>query len=521
MRLFRRAIVIALACLFIGAGGSIQNANENISFALDIVYVDDDYNSSTLGWGYTHFDNIQDGIDVIDENGTVFVYNGVYNETLLVNKTINITGVDKLTTIIDGYGYTDVIYITADNVNVSGFTIKNGSPSGNYSGTGVHIRSNYTNISNNIIDSNNIHGIFIASYINNTIFGNTISANQNGIYVFDSRNHRLINNNIFSNSDSGIHLHQSSKNIIIGNDISQNEDAGGIYLGAQSNNNIIKDNNIYSNEFGINSVFTFNNSIYHNNILNNNQNAYDDQYNFWDNGIEGNFWSDYTGSDIDGDGIGEEPYDILGGDAQDRYPFVEDTGWLQTPIANFDYSPQYPGSNESVVFNASKSYDNDGNIVLYEWDFNDDDIYEKTGITVYNFWSISGLFDVTLKITDDEGLINTKTRSIYVEPPALKIESIQGGFSKLTIDISNTWDMIVKDISCFVEIKGGILGNIDIMKSSAILTIGPYGEIQVIANTPIFSFGYIDINVTVDAFNAKITTKQTEGFLFGPFVNIL
>ena len=267
MILFRKTIVLAIACLFIGAGG-IPNANETISFALDMVYVDDDYNASTSGWGYSHFDNIQDGIDAIDENGTVFVYGGVYNETLIVNKTINITSTDKINTIIDGEGYTDVIYITADNVNISGFTIKNGSGSGNYSGTGIHIRSNNTNISNNIIDSNNIHGIFIASYIDNTIFGNTISNNQNGIYVYDSRNHRIINNNIISNSDSGIHLHQSIENIIMGNIISQNEDAGGIYLGAQSNNNTIKNNNIDNNEFGINSIFTFNNTIYHNWRLN-------------------------------------------------------------------------------------------------------------------------------------------------------------------------------------------------------------------------------------------------------------
>lgn len=519
MKLFRRAIVLAILCLFIGAG-SIPNANETYSFDLDMVYIDDDYNASTSGWGYSHFDNIQDGIDAIDENGTVFVYEGVYNESLLVNKTINITGINKINTIIDGAGYTDVIYITADNINISGFTIKNGSPSGNYSGTGIHLRANYTNISNNIIDSNNIHGIFIASYINNTIFGNTISNNQNGIYIYDSRNHKIINNNIIYNSDSGIHLHQSIENIIMGNSISQNEDAGGIYLGAQSNNNTIINNDIINNEFGINSIFTFNNTIYHNNILSNNQNAYDDQSNFWDDGNEGNFWSDYTGSDSDGDGIGETAYSIQGGDAQDHYPFVDETGWLQIPIANFDYTPQYPGANESVTFNASKSYDNDGNIVLYEWDFNEDGLYEKTGITVLNFWSISGLYSVTLKITDDEGLTNTKTRSIYVEPPALNIESIKGGFLRITIEISNTWDMTVKDISCYVEIKGGILGNIDIMKSYAILTLGSYDKIQVITNTPIFAFGYIDIKVTVDAFNARKTTEQAEGFLFGPFVNI-
>jgi len=43
---------------------------------LNIVYVDDDYNESTPGWGYDHFDSIQDGVDAVDEGGTVYVYIG-------------------------------------------------------------------------------------------------------------------------------------------------------------------------------------------------------------------------------------------------------------------------------------------------------------------------------------------------------------------------------------------------------------------------------------------------------------
>ena len=46
----------------------------------DIVYVDDDYNPSTPGWGLTHFNKIQDGIDAVNENGTVNVYSGIYDE---------------------------------------------------------------------------------------------------------------------------------------------------------------------------------------------------------------------------------------------------------------------------------------------------------------------------------------------------------------------------------------------------------------------------------------------------------
>jgi hypothetical protein len=48
--------------------------------------------------------------------------------------------------------------------------------------------------------------------------------------------------------------------------------------------------------------------------------------NYWDNGEQGNYWSDYIGSDNDSDGIGDAPYNILGGNNKDNYPLVEAIG---------------------------------------------------------------------------------------------------------------------------------------------------------------------------------------------------
>jgi len=67
-----------------------------------------------------------------------------------------------------------------------------------------------------------------------------------------------------------------------------------------------------------------NNTIYHNNCINNtNHNARDTGTNTWDSGSEGNYYSDYTGTDPDGDGIGETSYDIPGGESVDRYPLMQ------------------------------------------------------------------------------------------------------------------------------------------------------------------------------------------------------
>jgi len=79
---------------------------------------------------------------------------------------------------------------------------------------------------------------------------------------------------------------------------------------------------------GDNGMNTFDNSnnniIYHTNLFNNTVNAHDSCSNKWHNTTlgEGNFWDDYNGTDGDGDGIGDTPYNISGGDNQDLYPLM-------------------------------------------------------------------------------------------------------------------------------------------------------------------------------------------------------
>ena len=54
-------------------------------------------------------------------------------------------------------------------------------------------------------------------------------------------------------------------------------------------------------------------------------NARDDVINQWDNGTKGNFWSDYTGIDINSDGVGDTPYNLSDvGNKKDRYPLMEE-----------------------------------------------------------------------------------------------------------------------------------------------------------------------------------------------------
>ena len=99
------------------------------------VWVDDDYTAATPGWGYDHFDNIQDGIDAVS-GSTVNVEDGNY-AGFTANKA-GITVQASSTPVINGTGITADnqlvgILVSADNVTIDGFTVN-----GEYS-TGISI----------------------------------------------------------------------------------------------------------------------------------------------------------------------------------------------------------------------------------------------------------------------------------------------------------------------------------------------------------------------------------------------
>jgi parallel beta-helix repeat protein len=405
------------------------------------------------------FTKIQDAINVANNGDTVFVYNGTYYENVVVNKTINLIGETRDSTIIDGSGYG--VHITVDFVSISGFSITD-------SGIGILVNSNYNiisdnnisdninygihielstgnHISNNILSTNTRYSMFLEKSYDNVVENNVVDdgiviygyylehwnthsintsnivkgkpvyywknqtggivpANAGQVILANCTNVKVVNqkltngsvgielgfsseNNVTANTAlniyDGIRLYYSHNNTITGNNFSNNwrgiyirysdsnkiaeniasgNDAIGIVLDRFSSRNEIKDNTVSSNNKGITIVGpmsgwnnitgnypsnnnygidlhdTSNNRIYHNNIIANANQAYDNRDdNYWDNGYPsgGNFWSDYTGIDqfsgpnqnLPGnDGIGDTNYSI-DGDSWDNYP-------LMTPIGN-------------------------------------------------------------------------------------------------------------------------------------------------------------------------------------------
>jgi parallel beta-helix repeat protein len=102
-------------------------------------FVDDD--------GPADFHTIKEAIKNASTGDTIFVRNGIYNENVVVNKTVSLTGENRSNAVIGGNGNDTGILITADHVTIQGFGIQNCE-------VGIKVESNDNIISSNLISSN-------------------------------------------------------------------------------------------------------------------------------------------------------------------------------------------------------------------------------------------------------------------------------------------------------------------------------------------------------------------------------
>ena len=85
------------------------------------------------------------------------------------------------------------------------------------------------------------------------------------------------------------------------------------------------------------------------------------------------------------------------------------------PVASFTASKTSVYARETIIFNASRSYDPDGSIVSYSWDFGDGS--SGSGVTISHAYSSSGTYTVTLTVRDNNGATNQISKQIVVTTP--------------------------------------------------------------------------------------------------------
>jgi parallel beta-helix repeat protein len=312
---FKKTLVIGLLVLFVGmsivsasTSSIVNDGTRSRLFTKDpppIVYVDDDFDENTPGWGYDHFNQITYGIYAVKQGGTVYVASGVYGISVpgpygfVIDIPVTLIGENRTNTIIEGgaqYPYWALIPIIADRVTITGFTIRQ-TWQGWFAEGVMRIISSNSIISGNIIEEGRDWGILLRGS-NNVISGNIIR--NNGLW--------------------------------------------GIYFAdwCGGDNNIIVENTFINNGWGIDYDFcTGVPYIYHNNFINDYACAWPDWV--FDDGYPsgGNYWSNfdepsegaydnYSGPEqnIPGsDGIVDTPYVVYGG-SEDRYPLMNP--WTST-----------------------------------------------------------------------------------------------------------------------------------------------------------------------------------------------
>ncbi len=221
------------------------------------------------------YSSIQSAIDNASDGDTILVLQGVYYENIIINKSVNLRGTNKDKVIVDGQG-DNVIFISANNVTVSNLTVQNSGFGWYDSGISIYKVRNCV-VKDNVVMDNQIGINLYGLSNNNTIIGNIIKDNQDGVWVWNSHEN-LIYNNIF---------------------------------------------------------------------VNNSQNAEDVDGNIWYNAEInlGNYWDDYNGTDANGDGIGDVPYNISDGNSQDLFPLMSPINQSEktnkSEVSSFDEEDLY------------------------------------------------------------------------------------------------------------------------------------------------------------------------------------
>ncbi|MHA1293201.1 MAG: NosD domain-containing protein, partial [Promethearchaeota archaeon] len=223
----------------------------------------------------------------------------------------------------------------------------------------------------------------------------------------------------------------------------------GIILDNNCDYNNITDNLIINNNrFGANIATSDcgHNLFYKNNFTNNGVNAIDNSpNNNWDNGSYGNYWSNYSGRDINDDGIGDKPYNWNG--VVDNYPIFNDGDWA--PFITINYPTNQTKWAVIPTLNISV-YDPN---FLYLWynysNFREFLLPGKEETLRADIWnSIPDETWFTLKIfaNDTAGNLNsTFTLTLYKDTSAPKITLVPSVTNYSIINVPPSFKLIISD----------------------------------------------------------------------------
>lgn len=190
--------------------------------------------------------------------------------------------------------------------------------------------------SNNLIKANlvenNFNGLYFEASHSNKVSGNRITYNSNSAVHFDDSSNNTVSDNYIAHSGKGFILNRGSNNSVTGNSIIYSKETA-FHIGESTHNTITGNNIAWSRSWAITITGSVGyNKIHHNDFVNNMGMTFQTYpgsktRNSWDDGNEGNFWSDYQrrypmAKKVEGSNIMDTPL-AMNEINVDRYPLIK------------------------------------------------------------------------------------------------------------------------------------------------------------------------------------------------------
>lgn len=267
---------------------------------------------------------------------------------------------------------------------------------------GIQIgRADHYSIVGNICNGNSVHGIYLeySPFDATLISNNTCSYNgEVGIYALDTTSTEISNNTCVGNTLYGIRLGSSQGNVLYGNILTDNNGATSVFDGSHVQ-------------------------------------AFDDGLNCWNLSSNGNFWSDWTSPDLDGDGIVDEAYLIDGGTGKDMMPLA---------VSIVITSPAEGAATEDANVGLSGTAISFFGVVQVKW-YNTatggSGVCAGTEAWTATIALVEGANLITVTMTDLSGIERSDSVSVVLDttPPSLVITSpTEGAYVGSSVTVSWT-----------------------------------------------------------------------------------
>jgi len=215
-----------------------------------------------------NYTTIQLAVDAANPGDTIFVYSGTYHENVVIDKALELVGQDRNTTMVDGGGSSDTIYVSAAGMEIRDITVRN---SGSNTGDAGIEFSNAPNCRvSNLLSNGNAAGIIVSSSDNCVIANSNASHNnEDGVYLYSSAYSIVENNTFHSNSRFGL-LVEQSYGCTVRNNSADSNGLSGIQL-ETSDRSFVANNTASSNLVGIRVLGSFHDTVTDNRVSHNNE----------------------------------------------------------------------------------------------------------------------------------------------------------------------------------------------------------------------------------------------------------